>query len=151
MAQQSHASRYLIRALAPVYEALADFAYPLMRVTVGALYIPHGYAKLFGGKLDGTVALFTAMSLEPARALAVYVGCVEFLGGILIVLGLATRPAAALAAINLLVAALYVHGAALDWLARGYEFPLMWGILMLVIVIRGGHHRSLDRLIGREI
>ena len=92
----------------PIYDGLADYAYPLLRVTSGAIYIQHGYAKLFGG-LEGTAKFFTNVGLEPAGALVVYVGSVEFFGGILLILGLLTRPVAALAAINLIVAMFHVH------------------------------------------
>ena len=33
----------------------------------------------------------------------------------------------------------------------GYEYPLLWGILALSFVIRGGGRFSLDALIGGEI
>jgi putative oxidoreductase len=37
------------------------------------------------------------------------------------------------------------------WTARGYEYPLLWGLLFLAIAIRGGGPYSVDRLIGREV
>ncbi len=82
--------------------------------------------------------------------LATYVGCIEFFGGLAIILGLLTRPFAGLAAITLFVAAFYVHwGNRFAWLAKGYKFPMLWALVMVVIFIRGGHHHSLDRKLGR--
>ena len=36
------------------------------------------------------------------------------------------------------------------WAARGYEYPLFWGLIAFAILIRGGCALSLDRKIGRE-
>jgi putative oxidoreductase len=34
---------------------------------------------------------------------------------------------------------------------RGYEYPLMRGLVMLAIALRGGGPYSLDRKVGREL
>ena len=134
----------------PVYDGLADFSYPLVRVATGAIYVPHGYQKLFEN-FSGTAAFFTKLGLEPASALTAYVGCIELFGGLAIALGILTRPFAALAAINLFVATFYVHwGNGFAWNKGGYEYPLLWALVMVGIFIRGGHRYSLDRKLGRE-
>ena len=49
------------------------------------------------------------------------------------------------------VAAFYVHwGNGFFWNKGGYEYPLMWGILALMILIRGAGAYSVDRKLGRE-
>lgn len=129
----------------PVYDGLADYAYPLLRVTAGLIYAPHGYAKLFGGRFDATAGFFTKMGFPAPEALATYVGITELFGGIAIALGLLTRPFAAMAAVNLFVGAFLVHwGSGFFWTGRGYEYPLLWALVMMVIFIRGGHHLSID-------
>lgn len=60
----------IIPALSPLYDKLSPFAYPLMRITTGALLIPHGIPKIFGGGAAGTAGFFTKMGLEPALPLA---------------------------------------------------------------------------------
>lgn len=40
---------------------------------------------------------------------------------------------------------------AFGWTRPGYEYPLMWGLVMLAIALRGGGPYSLDRAIGREL
>ena len=56
-----------------------------------------------------------------------------------------------MAAVNLFVGAFLVHwGSGFFWTQRGYEYALLWGLVMVVIFIRGGHHRSLDRRMGWE-
>ena len=36
------------------------------------------------------------------------------------------------------------------WTDKGFEYPLMWGIVALAFVILGGGRYSIDALIGRE-
>jgi uncharacterized membrane protein YphA (DoxX/SURF4 family) len=38
-----------------------------------------------------------------------------------------------------------------SWAARGYEFTLMWGLLLFAVALRGGGPYSLDRLLGRQL
>ena len=83
---------------------------------------------------------------------AVLAGLVEFGGGLLLALGLVTRVAAALVVGLMTVAIIQVHWSnGFFWTQGGYEYPLLWGILALSFVIRGGGRFSLDALIGREI
>lgn len=37
------------------------------------------------------------------------------------------------------------------WTYGGYEFPLMWAVLAIAIVLRGGGEWSLDRRLGLRI
>jgi putative oxidoreductase len=37
------------------------------------------------------------------------------------------------------------------WTGAGYEYPLMWGLVMFAVALRGGGPYSLDRAIGREL
>ena len=39
----------LVPAAAPLYETMAPFAYTLIRVALGLILVPHGFAKLFQG------------------------------------------------------------------------------------------------------
>ena len=151
MNDQDTSSKLVFSFMRPVYEGLADFAYPLLRVTAGLMFVTHGYMKLFGGWFDGTVKFFTKLGLEPAEVLVTYVGIVEFFGGILIAIGLLTRPLALLTAINLFVLVFYVHwGPGFFWNKGGYEFVLLWGMVMVAIFIRGGHRHSVDSRMSWE-
>lgn len=84
--------------------------------------------------------------------MALVTGVIEFFGGALLAVGLATRAAAALVVGMMAVAILHVHLAnGYFWTDRGYEYPLMWGVLALSFVFRGGGRYSLDAAIGREL
>ena len=75
----------------------------------------------------------------------------EFIGGILIALGLLTRPAALAATITTGVAAFYFHLPLGFYVENGgAEFALLWTAVLLMVAIRGGGRFSLDRLAGVE-
>jgi putative oxidoreductase len=145
--------RPIIPALQPIYAALAEPAYALLRLVAGGFLIPHGMWKLFGitGSREDMLAFFSSIGLEPAGLINYAVGLVEFIGGILIALGLFTRPAALAATITTATAALYFHlplGFYVD--TGGVEFAGLWAVVLLFIAVRGGGLISVDRLLGRE-
>lgn len=145
----------VIPAIASITGALAPFADPLVRVTAGLLLVPHGAQKLFGWfggyGVDATGQFFASKLGLPA-SLALIAGLIEFVGGFMLAAGLATRAVAALVVGVMAVAVVRVHlGAGFFWTAGGYEYPLMWGIVALAYVLRGGGRYSVDALIGREI
>jgi len=147
-------TRPIIPFLSPVYAVLAEPAYALTRFVAGAFLVPHGMWKLFGitgGTKAGMIAFFAQIGLEPAALLVNLVGLVEFVGGILIALGLLTRPAAAAATVTTATAALYFH-LPLGFYVEpgGVEFSGLWAVVLLMIAVRGGGRISLDALIGRE-
>lgn len=142
-------------ALARLYRPLDRWAWPLVRIAAGAMLIPHGAQKLFGvwgGDMARTIAAFAQLGLEPAAVLAWFIGCLEFVGGILLVVGLLTRPVAVLVAGFMAVAVFHVHWPnGFFWTKGGFEYPLMWMLLALAIAIRGGGPLSVDARIGREV
>jgi putative oxidoreductase len=149
-------TRQFIPALEPLYARLAPFGYPLIRATAGALLVPHGAQKLFGWfgghGLTGTGQFFVdQLGLEPGILFALLVGLAEFAGGLLLALGLLTRPAAAVVLALMAYAAFAVHwGNGFFWAEGGLEYPLMWALLALAILIRGGGRFSIDAVLGRE-
>lgn len=141
----------IIPALGGVYDALAPYAYPLIRITTGVMLIPHGWTKLVSGSPAGLAQGLAKMGLEPAYPLAVYIGVLELVGGAMLAAGLLTRVVAAQVVGFMAIAAFKAHwGNGFFWAARGYEYPLFWGLIALAILIRGGGALSLDRKIGRE-
>jgi putative oxidoreductase len=157
LAQYTQSSRQVpaIPAIAPITRALSPLAEPLIRITAGLLLVPHGAQKLFGWfggyGIEATVQFFASkLGLPPA--LAVVTGVIEFFGGLMLALGLATRLVAALVVGMMTVAVLQVHlGAGFFWTSGGFEYPLFWGIVALAYVLRGGGRYSLDALIGYEV
>ncbi len=143
-----------VSAMAGVYETLSPLSYPLIRVVAGVWLMPHGAQKLFGafgGDAQAMAGFFSQMGIEPALAMVYAAGAVEFFGGLLIALGLFTRPAAVAATVLLAVAVLKIHLGAGFFLGNGgYEYALMWLLITLAIVFRGGGRFSVDRRLGFE-
>lgn len=132
-----------------ITDALSPYMEPLLRITTGALLIPHGWGKLNGG-LEGTGQFFESVGYTPGYELALLVALVEVVGGLALVLGLLTRPFAIAVAVFMAQAALFHAGNGFNWSNGGYEYPLFWMIAALFFAVRGGGKLSVDRLIGRE-
>ena len=145
----------VVPAFATIQNALSPFAEPLVRLATGAFLMPHGAQKLFGlfgGYGPEATGQFFAAKLGLPASFAVLAGTIEFFGGAALALGLLTRPAAALVFGMMAVAVVQVHLAnGFFWTDMGYEYPLLWGILALSFVVRGGGRYSIDAAIGREI
>ena len=156
MNADSQAPRPIIGGLAPLYARFSPLSYPMIRFFAGLFLVPHGAQKLFGwfggGSLEGTAGFFSQnLGLEPGMFWAVLAGGTEFFGGLLLAIGLLTRPAAVAVTILMAVAVVTVHlGNGFFATAGGYEYPLFWGLVALAIALRGGGRMSVDRMIGRE-
>ncbi|HYM02223.1 MAG TPA: DoxX family protein [Stellaceae bacterium] len=149
---ESAAPHRLLPSLSGLYDQLAPLSYPLMRFCIGAMLVPHGYAKLFQTGVGNLTGIIDKMGLQPATGWAYWIAILEFFGGIMLALGLLTRPVALLVAVEMAVAALGIHwGNGFFWTNKGYEYPLLWGLLCLAIAFRGGDKLSLDGVIGKEI
>lgn len=154
MTSIDNAARPVVPALGAVADRLSPFAEPLVRAAAGLFLVPHGAQKLFGWfggyGLEATGQFFATKLGLPA-SFALLAGLIEFAGGILLAIGFLTRPVAALVAGVLFVAAFQVHLAkGFFWTAGGYEYPLLWAIVALAYVLRGGGRYSVDAAIGRE-
>ena len=151
MARDKEPTR-VIPALGNIWDSLSDFAYPLLRVSAGVILLTHGWPKVAKFGLAGVSGAMARYGIEPSTLAAIIVMFLETAGAILIVIGLFTRPIAALLVIEFLVIIFVAHWPR-GWSASagGIEYPLLWGICFLVILIRGGGKYSVDRSIGKEI
>ena len=127
-----------------------DRLWLVLRLVAGGFLIPHGAQKLFGilgsPGLPALSAMFeTAAGLRPGAPFVHLTGAIEFAGGSLLLLGLATR-FAAVASIAILAGAIMLvnAGAGFFWTKGGLEYPAMWAALCLCFAIRGGGRYSLD-------
>jgi putative oxidoreductase len=147
-------TRAILPWAAALYRPLEPIAWPAVRVITGLNLVPHSAQKLFGALggsgLEATAAGFAKMGYTPGVLWATLVACTEFFGGILIAIGLLTRPAAVAATI-FLATAVVQHMANGFFVGNGgYEYALMWAVLAAAIAVRGGGGLSIDRAIGRE-
>ncbi|ARN83452.1 hypothetical protein B1812_07000 [Methylocystis bryophila] len=138
-------------ARVPLIERVGVYADALVRLTAGLLLMPHGAQKLFGlfggPGLDGARTMFeTKLGLHPW--LAVAAGVIEFFGGAMLALGIATRPVALIIAIMMFYIVFGVHWHAGFFAQKGgFEYPLLWGVVALSYALKGAGHCSLDALI----
>ncbi|HWR81347.1 MAG TPA: DoxX family protein [Pseudomonas sp.] len=122
----------------------------ILRVGLGLALIPHGAQKLFGWfggyGLQGTAQWMESIGLQPGLLMAALAGGAEFFGGLALLLGLLTRPAAALTAFTMLVAIFSVHWSSGFFLSNGgYEYGFVLLIASLSLLVSGGGRFSLDR------
>jgi len=75
----------------------------------------------------------------------------NILTGILLVLGLFTRFAAAAVVIFMIMGVKFTSAKGFFWTQGGSEYALLIGFCALFFLIRGGGAWSLDRAIGREL
>jgi putative oxidoreductase len=135
----------------PIYEGLKPYSDLLVRVSLGAILMPHGFEKLFLDAAARTARNPLLSIFGDPLVGAYFIGCVEFFGGLMLVLGLFTRFAAAAIVIQMGVISFLVLWPNWFWGNRGMEFALFMGLIALAIFIRGGGPYSLDRKIGREL
>src|SRR3954453_16892328 len=80
--------RYIIPALGRLYASLSDFAWLVLRVTVGGSLIPHGMQKLFmafsGPGMDKFIASLAARGFPAPTLMGWLVALTEFVGGTLL-------------------------------------------------------------------
>jgi putative oxidoreductase len=120
---------------------LGPLTHALLRIGVGLLFMQHGMQKLFGmfggfGAPGNTAPLLSQMGLA---------GVLETFGGLLLVIGLFTRPVAFLLAGEMLVAFVQAHlprgGVPLE---NGGELPLLFMLVFLFLLGNGAGPASLD-------
>ncbi|EHR40316.1 MULTISPECIES: DoxX family protein [Alishewanella] len=126
-----------------------------LRVPVGIIFAAHGAQKLFGWfggyGLEGTGAWMDSIGLSPGVLMAFLAGAAEFFGGLALILGLLTRPAAAALAFAMLIAIFSVHFEnGLFMSNNGYEFGLALLAASVSLLFSGAGKISLDRWLSRK-
>ncbi|TAA40390.1 MULTISPECIES: DoxX family protein [Corallincola] len=128
----------------------------MLRVPTGIIFIAHGGQKLFGlfggYGITGTGQWMESIGLGPGALMAFLAGSAEFFGGIALLVGLLTRPAAAVLSITMLVAIFAVHiQHGLFMSNNGYEFGLALLTLSAALMFSGAGKLSVDALISKRL
>ena len=125
------------------------WAWLALRVLAGIMFAMHGAMKLFGWFNPDMLQSFTGgmgfFGLNVGVNMLFVAGVIEFFGGLLLVVGLATRGVAALAMLLMVLAYLSAH-APKGWspLANGGELAVMYFLVWFVIFAFGAGPYSLD-------
>jgi len=136
------------------FEHYKDWAPVFLRVSLGLLFITHGYGKIFGtagigdflmslgipqGIFSG-IAGFTGyleqLGVPGPGFFAVLIGLIEFVGGIGLLLGLFTRLSALFLAVEFAVVVVFVHIINFPLAGAGWEsiLPYLGGLLALLVM-----------------
>ena len=122
-------------------DRLQPLALLVLRLVLGAIMIGHGYPKVFGG-LSHHVQMVSGLGLP--GWLAYFSAAAEFLGGILVLLGLSTRISALAICIDLSGAIWKVHWRSGLLGNGGYQFPLALAAIAFALVFFGAGPIALD-------
>ncbi|HLL14811.1 MAG TPA: DoxX family protein [Pyrinomonadaceae bacterium] len=117
----------------------------VLRIVAAFLFMAHGAQKLFG---------FLAPPGAPTPPLMSQMGIggvLEFFGGLLLLLGLFTRPVAFILSGMMAVAYFQAHAPKGFWpLQNRGELAVLYCFLFLFFAVAGGGEWSLDRLLRRR-
>lgn len=80
----------------------------ILRVTLGVIFIAHGFPKLTGG-IPGTAEMFGSLGIPAPTLAAWFIALLETFGGALLIVGFLVLPVAALLSIHMLVGIFLVH------------------------------------------
>ncbi|MBP1844013.1 putative oxidoreductase [Rhizobium petrolearium] len=144
--QSTTRSRLIIPALAPVYTSTHETVETILRVVAGLLLVTHGFGKITNP--FGTIAMVEGLGFYPGVFWSPLLAATEFFGGILVTIGLFTRPASFAAMIVLLVT-VYFHGIVQNQGLMGAEKSILWAAIFLFFAIRGGNSHSVDARLSR--
>ncbi|MBV9881009.1 MAG: DoxX family protein [Gemmatirosa sp.] len=129
----------------------SDLGLTVLRLVVGAVFIAHGAQKVFGFGHAGVAGMFGHMGIPLPAVAAAVVMAVEFLGGIALVLGLGTRIAAALIAVNMLGAIYFAKLSGGFFAPKGYEYELTLAAAAAALALAGPGAASIDGMMrGRR-
>lgn len=140
-----------MNAMATTIRTIRDITLLIGRLTLGVVFIVHGWAKHTNGT-DSTAAGFESMGVPAPTISAYFATYVELIGGFALIVGLAT-PVAALLLCFTMIGAIFTAHADAGFALRdgGYEYVLTLAAFCIVIAAHGSGKFSLDALWLRRI
>lgn len=132
-----------------VNHRLADAVVSASRVVAGFLFACHGAASLFGvlGGAHGTDGGTVAFGTWPSW----WASLIQLVGGALVAIGLASRPAALLCSGSMAYAYFVAHqSAGVFPMENGGELAALYAWIFLLLAVVGPGTYALDTLLGRK-
>lgn len=130
----------------------------VMRIVVAFLFMAYGAQKLFGfpapmkGGMSPLMSQVQTEGLRPLLSLIGVAAVLELFGGLLVFLGLFTRPVAFILAGEMAAAYFIQHAPGGFWpRLNGGEPAVLFCFVFLFLSVAGGGAWSIDRLIRRGV
>jgi putative oxidoreductase len=115
-------------------------------VIAGGFLAIHGSGKIVNPL--GAAEMVEGLGFYPGTLWSPLLAATEFFGGILIALGLLTRPAAFAGMIVLLVT-VWFHWITAGQGFSGAEKSILWAAILAFFAVRGGNRQSVDARLGK--
>lgn len=115
---------------------MADAGLLLIRLMVGVVFLYHGQGKLFGG-LEGFAGYLGSMGVPAPQFAALLAALSEFVGGLVLIAGVAFRFALWPLVFTMLVAAFKAHAGKFSLQDGGMEYALTLGVVVAGLALTG--------------
>ena len=121
---------------------MVDAAILILRVAIGIVFCSHGLQKAFGmfsgPGISGVTNMLSGLGFSPAALWAYILAYSELLGGLCLLLGLATKYAAGVLLILMVVAILKVHlKHGFFSMDGGFEYPFIIAAACIALILLG--------------
>jgi putative oxidoreductase len=138
--------------VATLFGGLGRFTPVVVRIVFGTMMAAHGWDKIQGGPTGFGEFLGSELGLPAGVALGWLVTMLEFVGGIMLVVGFLARPVAFLLAVELVGAIYFVtwSNGLIGEEGVGFERDLAYISGFLVVMLLGPGRPSIDHALGLE-
>jgi putative oxidoreductase len=124
-------------------DRLQPYLLSVLRIMVGLLFMQHGLSKLFGFPTGAGFPAFLSLPW--------FEGCIEMIGGGLIVIGLFTRSAAFITSGEMAIGYFIVHAPKSFFpYVNGGNLAVLYCFVFLYLVVSGPGPISLDALMWKK-
>jgi putative oxidoreductase len=128
----------------------SDVALLALRLIAGAVFVFHGWSKVFGDPgIEGFAGYLAGLSFPAPLASAWLAAVVELAGGLALLAGAGTRLVSVPLGLTMLVASFTAHAGGFDSGRGGMEFTLTLASVTLALAILGSGRLSIDGALER--
>ena len=124
----------------------------IARIILGIVLSAHGWQKFNEWTIAGTTEAFTGMGVPAATIAAPIAATVELIGGILILIGLVARIAAALVALQMFGAGIWGghFGSGIMVAENGWELVMVIAAVAVILLAAGPGQYAADNFIFKN-